>query len=95
MKNANVFIPLIILVAFIRSNMGQKVVIFDFGPRSSTNKSMIYCNKCQTYTTTFEYISDFTINKTVLPCRSCKHPLPNLEELSKKPEKRLEFHKNV
>ena len=75
--------------------MERIIVLFDKGPMTATDTAMIYCNSCDSITTTYAFKSEHTINKTALLCRSCGCPLTNVEELCKKQSERLKYHKNV
>lgn len=69
----------------------RTILLDTFG---TTDKVMVRCNECDTVTITYQYKNKDTINKSVLFCKNCTTELTNLEELAKKPEKRLLFHSN-
>ncbi|MCK9338170.1 MAG: hypothetical protein M0P43_10090 [Arcobacteraceae bacterium] len=73
--------------------MESRTVLIDKEP-ASTNKVLVCCSSCKNLTTTYEYKALVTLNMSALLCRSCGVPLTNLEELSKKHLKRLEYHKS-
>lgn len=57
-----------------------------------TDKALLSCSNCKTITTTYAFKGVDTINATAHICRGCGLPLKNLEELSKKSYKRIDYH---